>query len=544
MAGPLGVWELATGAITAIAVGEALEDAVAPKFELLSQTAWRNSPMKILDPASAAAAFVQALPGPVDYQDDAQRGGVGSARWGVLTGLAEQGPGVPAALELWRRGDIDQDDFDHAVAKAQLEPRWLAPLQATFVDRLDPAVVANAVQQGFMANDDLLPVAPSTDPGKVPTQGASSLDPIAEAQANGVDTDRLRILAQLAGLPPGPQELLDMLRRGIIEESDVERGIAQGHTKTEWAAAYLQLQNEVLSAPTVTQLRLRGWLTADDSYPLGELTGYDADTMDALYDASGRPASPGQMATAVARGFATEDDFNTAIVRSDIRPEYAPLLYAIRYNYPSLFFTKAAVQAGEVSDADAIQWLIFERYTEEVATKLVASWHQAKVATVKELTRADILEFYGARMIDEATATADLGNLGYTADETALLLERADAQRVIRYLNTAVGKVHSEYVGYKIAGNVAQAFLGQLGLPGTAVDDLLGEWAIERAANAPTLSAAQILTLLDHALITSQAAHDSLVNRGYTDIAARAEVSRYAAFGAPGALEAAYDMAL
>lgn len=536
MANPLGVWELGTGAVVALATGQALSDSVAPVFEVLSQTAWRNKPTRVLDAPTAALVAAQQLDTRVDLGDDAQRGGVGPARWALYQQLALQAASPAEALSFWRRGEIDQDLFEHSLWKAQLEPEWLQSWLDARIDRLDPAIVANAIQQGFMPNPGILPATVTQTAGKVATLPPVDIDPIAEALASGVDPDRLRILAGLAGLPPGPQEMLEMLRRGIIDESDVERGIAQGHTKTEWAAAYLALAAEIISPATATQLRLRGHIDAEQSYALGSLSGFAPYQMDWLYQASGRPASPGQMATAVARGFATQDDFTTAIVESDIRPEYAPLLYDLRFTYPSLFFTKAAVAAGEVDDATATQWLVWERYPEEVAAKLVASFHKAKTSGVKELTRADILTFYAARYIPTDTAVTDLGNLGYNPDEITLLLEHADAQRILRYLDASLSKIESRYVGWHITRQTAEAEIGSLGVPGSARDEYLGLWDIAREANTPQLSAAQILTLLDHGKIGSQAAHDSLVARGYSDLAAQAEVSRYAAFGAPGSL--------
>jgi len=541
VANPLGVWELATGAIAGIAIGQALEDAVAPTFEVLTQTSWRNHPTKVLDPATAAQVDAQRLGGKVDTQDDAQRNGVGAARYSLLQQLAHTAPGVAEALTLWRRGDVETADFVHALEKAALEQRWLEPLQQLYVDRLDIASIANGVQQGFLPNPGVLPVTPTTAPGRVETVAAQNIDVLAEARSQGYDLPRLRVLAGLAGLPPGPETLLMMLRRNIIERSDVERGIAQGHTKTEWTDAYLELAKAILTPSQAATLRLKGWISAQESYEIGALSGVGPADMDLLYQAGGRPPAPGQMATAVARGFATEADFERAIVESDIRPEWAALLYAIRHNYPPLFQVERLLGSGTISDADATEWLTYDRYPPDVVAALVKGGHKAKVATVKELTRADVLTFYQARYIDAATARTDLTNLGYTAPEVDLLLEHADAQRVLRYLNSVVNKVESQYVGWKTTRQLAESELGAAGIGGSARDELLALWDVAREANRPRLTAAQILTLLQHDKITPQGAHDSLVARGYSDLGAAAEVSRYAPFGVPGSLQTQVD---
>lgn len=535
------IWSRTTSFIAGIAVGGAVEEAVAPTLEPLQQTAWANQPAKVLDPGTAAQADVQGLGDPVDLEDDVARNGFGPARWQILRELAVGAPATAELLELWRRGKIDETLFDHGLRKAQVDERYWPAIKELFGERLDPASIANAVQQGFMDNPGLLPVSVPTTPGKVPSTEPVNLDTLAEAQASGFDKERMKVLARLAGLPPGPEELLAMVRRGIITEDDFRRGVAAGHTKTEWADAYLETLEPLLSPATAATLRLKGWIDEAEAARLGALNGFTADQMQRLYEAGGRPAAPGQMATAVARGFATEADFKLAIRQSDIRPEYGQTLFDIRFHYPSLFFTKAAVAGGNVADADAVEWLTNQLYPPDVAAKLVASFHKEKTGHVKDLTRADILLFYGARYIDADRATVDLTNLGYAPDEIVLLLEHEDAQRIKRFMDAQVNRVHARYVGWKIDRPTAVNEIGALGIPASARDDMLGLWDAEREGNHPILTAAQIEALLKEGHITSQAAYGSLVLRGYSDLAARALVSRYAALGAPGSLNAVLD---
>lgn len=536
MANPLGVWETATGAIIGLATGEALSEAVQPVFEVLKQTAWRNKPTRVLDAQTAALVDAQQIPTKVDTADDARRGGVGPARYSALQQLALAAPGTAELLALWRRDEIGKPDFLHGLAKASLEPEWFAGLAGLFYDRLDIATIANGVQQGFLPNPGVLPAQVDTEPGKIKSQPAQNIDVIAEAKSQGYDLPRLKVFAGLAGLPPGPMEMLFMLRRGLIDVSDFNRGVAQGHTKTEWTPAYLGLVDNIISASEAATLRLKGWISAEDSYALGALNGYDQAAMDHLYLAGGRPPAPGQMATAVARGFADKADFDKAIVESDIRPEWADLLYDIRHNYPSLFFTKGAVASGSVGDDVATQWLINEKFTPDDAALLVKSFHVDKVAKVKQITEADILAFYEVQYIGPDDATADLKKLGYTDAEAALLLEHASAQRVLKFMNAALERIHAGYVSYKLTSQQAIDEIGALGIPGSSRDNYLGLWDTERQANAPQATSAGIIALGKAGVISPDAAYQSLINRGWLDLAARAEVAQWAGFNVPGSL--------
>ena len=60
---------------------------------------------------------------------------------------------------------------------------------------------------------------------------------------------------------------------------------------------------------------------------------------------------------------------------SDIRPEYAELLWGIRHNYPSLFALRTAVQGGGISPARAKTILHFQRYEDQDAESVVKVKH-------------------------------------------------------------------------------------------------------------------------------------------------------------------------
>src|SRR5438067_12948306 len=74
------------------------------------------------------------------------------------------------------------------------------------------------------------------------------LDPLLEWQAHGIDFSRAQVEANLAGLPPGPMELLALWNREQIDEASVDAGIREGHMKTKWASAFKRMRRAVLGA--------------------------------------------------------------------------------------------------------------------------------------------------------------------------------------------------------------------------------------------------------------------------------------------------------
>src|SRR5438309_1201738 len=206
------------GGVIGVAVGEGAAAAIEPSVEPAKQAVWEKNPYRVLEPELLAELVVQALVRYDDAQPQAQRSGYNGNKFRAMVEATFKAPGTPEALELWRRGRIGPEQMRHALHKAGLEEQFIAPVMELFGERLAPSDVANAIQQGFLANDGVLPAAtppepnwtPSAGPVDVPVEQVALTDadqrPVtttAEAKASGIDFDRLRVLAELAGLPPG-----------------------------------------------------------------------------------------------------------------------------------------------------------------------------------------------------------------------------------------------------------------------------------------------------------------------------------------------------
>src|SRR6267142_475218 len=249
-----GLWVVA-----GVAIGGAGEVAIKPILEPAAQNAWARRPYKVLDPATAALVRARnAQPGyggidlqGVDLTDDARRGGLGTARFYLETEAARTWPGVAQLVNLRRRrlafGDtagIGQDEFRNALRRQGFRTEAIDYLTDLLVEHLDVADIANAIQQGFVPNDGILPAASPPDPNWLRANGAFTIpveqiaiDPTNEAAYHGLDPAHLKVLAELVGLPPGEEALLAMWRRGIIGPEGYAAGLREGHTKTKWTAA-------------------------------------------------------------------------------------------------------------------------------------------------------------------------------------------------------------------------------------------------------------------------------------------------------------------
>jgi hypothetical protein len=394
-----GLWMVA-----GVAIGGAAEDVLRPILEPAAQTAWANRPFKVLDPGTAAmlrARNHQPGYGGIDLQgvdltDDARRGGLGTARFYLETEAARTWPGVAQLVNLRRRrlafgGDsgIGQDEFRNALRRQGFRTEAIDYLTDLLVEHLDVADIANAIQQGFVPNDGILPTPTPPAPEWQHSDGAFTIpveqvpiDPTSEAAFHGLDPQHLKVLAELVGLPPGEEALLDMWRRGIIDGTGYAAGLREGHTKTKWTAALSARFFQLLNPSVLVNLRLRGYIEDGEYHQRMRLHGYRAEQANDWFLSAGRPLAPQQMLDLIARkgpgpggGVFDFADFRQGMVESDIKPKYATPAQALYHKYPPLFQLRRAVESGGMTKERAREVMHIERYEPQDITSLLASWH-------------------------------------------------------------------------------------------------------------------------------------------------------------------------
>jgi hypothetical protein len=520
-----------------VAIGTATANVVEPALQELANAAKEQYPHYPLRPEDAAAARARepvgdlpGLPlGGVDPSHEALYGGLQQGRFDVLTELQREHPSVGELLDLRRRNlalgaghGIEQAEFQEWLRRTGYSAEIIAALTKLLTHFLAPADIANAVQQGFVPDDGILPAADlSGPPFNIPTEQVP-LDPSNEAAVSGIDRDRLKVLAELSGNPPGPETLTALLNRGLIDQAQWLHGIREGRTKTKWAGPLLALRRQILSGAQAATLRLKGWITAQESYDIGALSGYSQEQMDRLYLAQGRPAAPVQMFTGWARGIDGPDgtpmdqaQFEKGIRESDIRPEWGPMLWGIRHAYPSLFQLRRAVQDGGISRDRALVILRYERYEDADALALVNSWLRGSGTTKKGLTATDLANEYEAAWITRPQYVAGLKELGYDDATAAAKADAEDAKRVRLARNQLVARIHSQYVAHRISLATATNALNTAGVPARVRDSLLPGWTAERDLTADALTAAQIKKAWQKVMMTRAEAISRLEFKGY-----------------------------
>ena len=484
----------------AFAFGLATGPVLSPAVEEARQAAWQIYPTRAVDPGTLAQGVAQ---GQVDHDwavGEARRHGIDSDRFAKLVDIANVGPGMAAAFDLFRRNLLSESRFRAALQRGGIEQEWIDALVQTRDVLLAPAELANARQQGYIDQQ-------------------RQHD---EAALQGIDAERAEIQYEMVGLPPGVETALEMLRRGIIDDATFAQIVREGHTKTKYTDELLQLQDRVLSPSTYATLHLKGWIDQAAMHAGGALSGETAANMDLLYESMGRPAAPGQLWSAWARGVdgpagrpMDKTQFDKAIAESDIRPEYADLLWGIRYLYPPLFQIGRLVQAGDIDAATATDWAQKNRYAPEVIAALQKAWTRGTGTTKKGLTKADLTAEYEGLFITRTEYVDGLKELGYSDTDARALARVSDARRRRTARNQLVNRAHTRYVSWRIDKPTAQRALATAQLDPTLADELVQLWDVEREINMAELTPAQLKRAYRKALLTRDEATIELEARGY-----------------------------
>lgn len=532
----MGVWSRLNAFLIGGAVARASSDAVTPVLEPVRQHAWTKNQLRVLDPNMLAELVAQGGAELAAAEGESSRSGYNPNRLAAMIYLRQTVPGVAEALTLYRRNEIDLDQLEHAYAKHAIDPAYWPGLTALAQALLSSAEVANAVQQGHVPNPGVLPDPGASTPppkgfkqaeavdGDAPTTVPLTqidLDPIAEAAGSGIDLDRLRVEANLAGLPPGAETLLSMWNRGYITEEALDSGIREGHMKTKWLQAFKRMRWWIPSPQEIAAARLRTWLTKDEANELGALHGVSPDLMELLFLNRGRPASPTQMWTAHARkiigprGVPTEyEDHAKAIAISDIRPEYAEMLWGIRFAYPSLFQLSRLVQSSAIDPDTAALWASYNRYGPDVIAPLTVYWRTLHGGASKEATKTEIGDEFEGGYITEAEFRAALTNLGYTGNAQEVEVELGNARRLKKWRESTVDAIAKAYLAHAIDDAAALSELGEANVTGDAAQMLLRWWAMERRVTVRELTDAQLVKAFGHGIITEAVALGRLQELG------------------------------
>lgn len=540
-------------------LGQVVGASLSPGLELVQQDVMSAHPVTVIDPATAADLAARGIITVTTAEHEAARSGLAGGRFAdllalhtvrlspgdlatavlrayltkgeadaiakpqgytpemmtVLTDLAGDALGPDQLVVALRRGIIPATgrgagsvSYEQGIAETRLHDKWGPVLRELSAQLLSPADAASAVVRNFL---DL-----------------AAAEKVAAQQ--GVSSQTLATLIRLSGDAPGPQQLAEALRRGLIPSgghgpasTSFEQGIAEGRLADKWAPVIKGLAQIWPTPVDALDAAVKGQLTTAEGRHLYERLGGDLEFYPWLLESIGDSPTPLEAAAMAARGIIGEHgtgpavlSYEQAVKESRYRNKWGPAYRQLSEHIPppSTIVTMLAHRA--LDEADAHRLLLENDMPASLAAAYVAEAEYEAISDYRGLTESAVLDMYVAHVVSRDQAVAILGVLHVSTQAAGLLLDYADMRYAIDSINKSVQRIATLFTGRKIAAATATDALTRLGLSAAAVEQVIQDWELQAAANVKVLSESQIIDAWYYNVIGQAEAINDLGAVGYT----------------------------
>ena len=349
------------------------------------------------------------------------------------------------------------------------------------------------------------------------------------AAKSGLNADDFKKLVLANGEPPGLESVLEWARRGFVPFADqgpgvpsVPEAIRTSRIRNEWTPVIINAEWLPLTIADAVNAWVRGQV--DEATALQQLAynGIQEDKARILYNTTGRPPAPGQLAEFVRRGIIPIDgtgptvlSFHQGIIEGDLKDKWEPILEHLVLAIPSAFEIRHMQAQGAIDATTAAKLYQENGFAPDLIAALVASGTTTKLAKQKELSVSIIEAMYRDRLIDRPTAIADLEVLAYSEAEADVILTVVDQARVYQSLNAAITNVRTKFLARKIDQPTGEHILTELGVSAEQQTELFAIWDIEQQAQVKTLTAAEYAAAVYYGVQTEEWAMGKLEALGY-----------------------------
>lgn len=262
-------------------------------------------------------------------------------------------------LDMWLGHNSTPDELEHLL-------RFIHGGQGELAGLLTHGALSQAIGMGMGAGiANLLAPANQTIMHVAPFQLIGAGEAASAASAGIISVDEARNLARFSGLRepytdiliegghtwPGLSELLDLWRRGDIDEPFVRRALRRGGITDEAINHLEQLRQVLLSPEDLALMVLKGIVTEQDAADEATKQGVDHQRFSRLVLANGEPPGPEQLGEAFRRGYIDRARFEHGIRQSRIRDEWVDVLLDLRFTPASPADALRGVVQGHLDSA-------------------------------------------------------------------------------------------------------------------------------------------------------------------------------------------------
>lgn len=387
-----------------------------------------------------------------------------------------------------------------------------------------------ALQNKVASDHPVVPLSPADAAHAVVRSYLSQADGIKAAAESGVAPDVFAILADLAGTAPAPEQLVEALRRGLIERSGAgaastsfEQGIKETNLLDKWQDVVAGLAPQWPSPADALRAALQGQVSEADGKDLYAKWGGDAQWYQIMFDTEGSAPTPLEAVQMALRGIipwtGTGPDavsYQQAFLEGPWRNKWMPTYQAAAYYYATASEAAEFLRYGVIDQAAAAKMLAQRGVTGADAQAFIDYAEVNAIDDYRGLTEQAILAMVAAGYTsdDQARAMLEAVHKGPAAIDQ--LLRYADLQRSITALGNAITRIGTLYMGRKIDATTARQALLSLTLPAVNIDPILADWSAVAGVNVKTLTESQIVDAWAYDVLDQAAAAAELESIGYT----------------------------
>lgn len=451
------------------------------------------TPGQLPDTSTVAQIYATQLVG----HDEALRA---LASQGIQFGWAERmlalsynRPGLTEALELFRRGTIDHDGLVQYLwwnGVTNADAQKLATLATNPVSEADAAL---AVLRGNISEAEGQKIAAE----------------------NGLDNAAFQILIGNTGEPPGLMQLLEAFRRGFIDQATLEKGILQSRYRNEWIPMLEKLRYVPMSVSDAARATVQNQMDIATARKYADENGLQPGDFDIIVATEGDPLSRTEMQSLYNRGLVSQDQVNQAERESRLKNKYVDLAFKLHQRQLSETTVARAVRLGEMTHADGVAKIMQLGYSTDDATSIIAATSGERLQTFKDRVVASVVTLYQDSVMSIADAQKLIQSMGYTAEETAFIIQSTEFHKESHVINTVITAIKTKYLQRHITKEVASGLIDKIGIPAVNRDYLLKLWEIEQGAYTRVLTPAQIVKAVNLDLIKADEGTTRLIGLGY-----------------------------
>lgn len=389
--------------------------AAEPTLQWMSNTVWHDNPRRPLPPDVAALLIAHRRRLSHDVEDTVRDGGWSAGRLQDMVDATYTMPALSESLELWRKGEISEDDFLLWAGRSGLDPETVHHLAALRWRTLDPGTATAARVEGHIGWPEH-----------------------AEALAtHGIDPKWADVMYHTAGRPPGIAELLQLVNRGIIGEDRVSQAILESDIKDKYIPDILQMRVYLPPARSIVAMMRSGAIDTTRGQQLLQQHGLSAEDSAAFVREAthGRTQQAKEIAAGTALSMFAEQEID--------RNQCSAILANLHYDGHSADLLLADAETRrERKERDALATRVRSQLVSKHISRSEASlaldragvsparrdmllrlWELEAASVRPVLSVAQLNAAHKKGVISDQQLTQYLLRLGYSADDARVLVE-------------------------------------------------------------------------------------------------------------------------